>query len=100
MVGTSVSVPMSMQHIPEAAMSIPRTPKPLSPLEREYRISRREYRALEAASDEYDELFDAEIERRRAEWEEQFGSAFRFEPDRLDVHKVVMRQIEAMKQDD
>lgn len=50
----------------------------------------------------YRRLHDAEVERRRADYEAEFGPEFRlthpFQP--TGVHEAVMEQIEAMKQYD
>jgi hypothetical protein len=70
----------------------------MSPAEREFARARREARAEQDADDEYQALFDAELERLRAEWAEQFD-AIPFKPDRAEIHRVVMRQLAAMAQD-
>jgi hypothetical protein len=71
----------------------------MSPAEREFARVRREARAEQDADDEYRALFDAELDRRRAEWVEHFD-AIPFKPDQIEIHRVVMRQIAAMAQDE
>lgn len=55
------------------------------------------------ADELYRELFEEERARRQAEYEAEFGPAFRakhqFTVDSLDVHMTVMHQIEERRRD-
>jgi hypothetical protein len=66
--------------------------------------SERRDAAEEREADLYSELYDAEVERQRVEYEAEYGELYRsrhpFKVDGLAVHEAVMRRLAAMKQDD
>lgn len=66
-------------------------------------ITARRDRIDEQADEIYEDLYHAEREKRRIEWEDEFGAnnpKFRFKPDVRALHAEVLRQMAAMRDQD